>query len=151
MIKLTCSVRWMIHKDIKDVLDIEHTANQDIWTEEELRDCLRQPDHIGLVAEYEDAIIGFCVYRLAPKSIKIFKLAVNPYYKRMGVGTAILNRIKKKMDIAKRKLLTTVVSERNIEGQLFLKACGLSCNKIEKGFFEKDDGYIFQLKIKEEK
>ena len=44
-------IRWMIRRDMPEVLDIERLSFEFAWTEEDFLCCLRQRNCIGMVAE----------------------------------------------------------------------------------------------------
>ena len=46
-------IRWMIRRDMPEVLDIENQAFEFPWTEEDFIRCLRQRNCIGMVAELD--------------------------------------------------------------------------------------------------
>ena len=46
-------IRWLIRRDMDDVLAIERASFQFPWTEEEFLCCLRQRNCIGTVAELD--------------------------------------------------------------------------------------------------
>ena len=45
-------IRWMIRRDMAEVLEIERAAFEFPWFEEEFIRCLRQRNCIGMVAEH---------------------------------------------------------------------------------------------------
>ena len=46
-------IRWMIRRDMPEVLQIERTSFEYPWSEEDFIRCLRQRNCIGMVAEYD--------------------------------------------------------------------------------------------------
>ncbi len=59
-----CHVRWMIRRDMADVLEMESLCYAVPWTEEDFIRCLRQRNCIGMVAEVGEKVVGFMVYEL---------------------------------------------------------------------------------------
>lgn len=151
MNKINCSVRCMVHKDLEKVTDIEHESSnyENILTEDEIVQFLRQNDTVGLVAEVDDQIVGFCLYRKKTNTLIVYRIVVSPYYRRFKIGTQIVEKLKQKMSFGNRTHLTIAVSERNIEGQLFLRANGFFCYKTKLKFFDEDDAYCFKLEVKD--
>ena len=47
-------IRWMIRRDMPEVLDIEQQSFEFAWTEEDFLCCLRQRNCIGMVAERQE-------------------------------------------------------------------------------------------------
>ena len=57
-------IRWMIRRDMPEVLEIEQSSFEFPWTEEDFIRCLRQRNCIGMVAEYDEKVVGFMIYEL---------------------------------------------------------------------------------------
>ena len=136
-------IRWMIRRDIQEVLQIEKSNFEFPWSEEDLIDHLRQRNCIGMVTEYEDQIVGFVVYQLHKKFLGISNLAVKKDCQRMGVGTQIINKLKNKLSRQRRTQLRFLIRETNFGGQQFLaaqqfKACGIQPAPWEE---TDEDGY----------
>ena len=79
-------IRWLIRRDMSQVLEIERASFRHAWTEEDFLTCLRQRNCIGMVAEHEDQIVGFMVYELHKSKLRIMNFAVAPWVRRRGVG-----------------------------------------------------------------
>ena len=52
--QLSVHIRWMIRRDMSDVLEIENNSFEFPWFEEDFIRCLRQRNCIGMVAEYDE-------------------------------------------------------------------------------------------------
>ena len=52
-------VRWMIRRDMPEVLGIEQQAFEFPWSDEDFTRCLRQRNCIGMVAEITDSVVAF--------------------------------------------------------------------------------------------
>src|SRR5687768_6635477 len=52
-------IRWMIRRDMPEVLSIETQCFEFPWTEEDFLRCLRQRNCIGMVAEQGEKVVGF--------------------------------------------------------------------------------------------
>ena len=79
-------IRWMIRRDMPEVLQTEQESFEYSWTEEDFLRCLRQRNCIGMVAERGDAIVGFMIYELHRTRLQLLNFAVNPTVRRTGVG-----------------------------------------------------------------
>ena len=76
-------VRWMIRRDIDRVLDIEsRTFERHAWDEQDFVDELRGKSTIGRVAEINEQIVGYSVYRLDLRKIVVRNLAVDVDWRR---------------------------------------------------------------------
>jgi ribosomal-protein-alanine N-acetyltransferase len=52
-------IRWMIRRDLPEVLRIENAAFPFPWSESDFLRCLRQRNTIGMSVEYDDRFVGF--------------------------------------------------------------------------------------------
>jgi len=121
-------IRWMIRRDMPEVLDIENWSFEFPWSEEDFVRCLRQKNCIGMVAEHgpkdEEAVVGFKIYELHKTRMHILNLAVDPDYRRRGVGSAMVEKLTSKLCSQRRNMILLEVRETNLEGQLFFRDCG---------------------------
>jgi ribosomal-protein-alanine N-acetyltransferase len=61
-LQLPVHIRWMIRRDMPEVLHTEQGAFEYAWTEEDFLRCLRQRNCIGMVAEQGEKVVGFMIY-----------------------------------------------------------------------------------------
>lgn len=80
-------IRWLIRRDMEDVLRIERSSFDNPWTDDNFLKCLRQRNCIGMVAEQDFEIVGYMIYELHKSKIHILNFAVDPICRRVGVGT----------------------------------------------------------------
>ena len=69
-------IRWMIRRDMPEVLQTEQESFEFAWTEEDFLCCLRQRNCIGMVAEHDDQVVGFMIYELNKNRIQVLNFAV---------------------------------------------------------------------------
>lgn len=79
---------------------------------------------IGKVAVVGGDVVGHCIYRMNRDCKSVERFAVHPAYRRRGVGRAMLDHVMEKLTQSRPRLLIDV-DEENLEGQLFLRACGV--------------------------
>ena len=141
-------VRWMIRRDMPEVVDIEWLSFKDYWTEDDFLRVLRGRNTIGKVAEVGETIIGFLVYEIKKNGMDILNLAVHPNWRRKGIGSALVNDLKTK--IRRRPRMRIVLSDSNLDGHLFIKAMGFAAVEVLPGYFENgEDGYKFVYRLEE--
>src|SRR5213078_3611073 len=71
-------IRWMIRRDMPEVLQAEQESFEYAWTEEDFLKCLRQRNCIGMVAEHTEKVVGFMIYELHKSKLHILNFAVHP-------------------------------------------------------------------------
>src|SRR5262249_26764482 len=75
-------IRWMIRRDMPEVLQTEQDSFEYSWTEEDFLRCLRQRNCIGMVAEQGEKVVGFMIYELHKAKLHILNFAVHPASRR---------------------------------------------------------------------
>ena len=78
-------IRWMIRRDMPEVLRIEQASHDYPWCEEDFLRCLRQRNCIGMVAEVGEKVVGFMIYELHKTKLHIMNFAVHPDCRRAGI------------------------------------------------------------------
>jgi len=141
-------VRWMIQRDMSEVLDIEADGFEHPWLEDDFRNCLKQRNAIGMVAECEDRVAGFMVYELERSCLRIVNFAVGVEYRRKRVGAQMIFKLMNKLSSQRRSKITCEVGERNLQGQLFFRAMGFEAIAVLPEFYEAtgEDAYAFRFR-----
>ena len=104
-------IRWMIRRDMPEVLAIEHASFEFPWCEEEFLRVLRQRNCIGMVAEHGERVVGFMIYELHKSRLQILNFAVNPEYRRQGVGSQMVAKLVGKLSSHRRTRIALYVRE----------------------------------------
>lgn len=141
--------RWMIRRDLPEIMAIEGLSFTSPWTEEDMLSVLRRSSVIGMVAENGEKILGFMIYDLQKTEIRMLDFAVHPMWRREGVGSELIGRIDNKLRNLHRSRAVANVQERNLETQKFLRACGWRATAVERGFYDDgQDAYVFERRAK---
>jgi ribosomal-protein-alanine N-acetyltransferase len=146
---LDVQIRWLIRRDMPEVLRIEQESFETPWSDEDFLCCLRQRNCIGMVAEYDHQIVGFMVYELHKSRLHILNFAVGGEYRRMGVGTQMVLRLIDKLSQQRRNEILMEVRERNLDGQLFFRAQGFRAVTVLRGHYDDtdEDAYIMRFRL----
>ena len=86
-------IRWMIRRDMAEVLQIERESFEFPWIDEDFIRCLRQRNCIGMVAEHEGRVVGFMIYELHRTRIHVLNFAVSKICHRLGVGSQMVAKL----------------------------------------------------------
>ncbi len=135
----TACIRWMIRRDMPEILEIENASFDHPWDEEKFLKYLRLRNCIGMVIEHSDKVLGFMVYEIYKTYLRIYRLAVHPSFRREGLGLKLVERLKEKLSSQRRDRLVVTVRESNLAGQMFLRAQKLRCTGTERGVFQDAD------------
>ena len=135
-------VRWIIRADTETILDIENASFHAPMTREELTTTLTHRDIIGMVAELNEQVVGYMIYRLARNHIELLTLAVHPDFRRQRIGTEMMQKCKSKLN-RQRRCVICYVPDTNLGGHLFMKANHMTATHVARGYFGQSDGYRF--------
>ena len=129
-------VRWMIRRDMPNVLEAERGTCREVEEIDLLR-WLRQRSCIGMVVEISnrehpkcDHAIAHMVYGLRTHSLKLLRFVVNKDWRKCGAGRMMLEKLFSKLSAHRRNQLIADVPEECLEMQLFLKRHGFRCTSI---------------------
>lgn len=141
-------IRWMIRRDLPEVLEIESESFEFPWNECDFLRCLRQRNCIGMVVEQRENVVGFMIYELHKHGIHILKLAVYPDARNKNVGSIMVEKLRSKLGERRHKL-TLAVRETNLPAQLFFSRHGFLATKVVHDAYEDTDeaAYFFEYDI----
>ncbi len=142
-------IRWMIRRDLTEVLEIERGSFERAWTEDDFLACLRQRNCIGMVAERNDKIVGFMIYELLKSQLHLLNFAVEPTVRRQRVGTQLVEKLIHKLGQQHRQEITTEVRERNLGAQVFFRNQGMLAYQILKNYYVDsfEDAYVMKYRL----
>jgi len=139
-------VRWMIRRDMSEVIGIEQEAFEFPWSEEDFTRCLRQRNCIGMVAELADSVVAFMIYELHRSRLHMLNFAVTRSHRRLGVGTQMMDKLVAKLTPDRRGRIALEVRETNLPAQLFFRSLGFRATSVLKDFYRDstEDAYLMQ-------
>jgi len=142
-------IRWMIRRDMPEVLQTEQESFEYSWTEEDFLRCLRQRNCIGMVAEQGEKVVGFMIYELHKNKLHILNFAVHPGCRRFGVGAQMVAKLISKLSSHRRTRITLEVRETNLGAQLFFQKQGFRALRVLRAFYEDsgEDAYLLQYRL----
>jgi ribosomal-protein-alanine N-acetyltransferase len=145
-------IRWMIRRDMPEVLAIETEGFEFPWCENDFLRCLRQRNCIGMVAECDDRVVGFMIYELHKSRLHILNFAVSARHRRHGVGTQMVTKLIGKLSTQRRNRILLEVRETNLAAQLFFRSSGFRAVSVLREFYEDtpEDAYLMQFRYRGE-
>ena len=143
---LQVHIRWMIRRDMPEILEIESQSFEFPWCEEDFIRCLRQRNCIGMVAERDERIIGFMIYELHKTRLHILNFAVHDEFRRKGVGGQMAQKLIGKLSHQRRTRILLEIRETNLDAQLFFRSCGFRAVSVLRDFYEDttEDAYLME-------
>lgn|GEM_PF-70166 len=144
-------IRWLIRRDMDEVLAIERGSFEFPWTEEEFLCCLRQRNCIGTVAELDHKIVGFMIYELHQSMLRILNFAVSPDHRRHAVGHQMVQRLIDKLSQQRRREIVLEVRETNLAAQMFFGACNFRALSVLRNHYDDtlEDAYYMRYSLKD--
>jgi ribosomal-protein-alanine N-acetyltransferase len=144
-------IRWMIRRDMPEVLAIEHASFEYPWCEEEFLRVLRQRNCIGMVAEQGDRIVGFMIYELHRNKIHVLNFAAHPDFRRRGVGRQMVAKLVGKLSGQRRNRIAISVRETNLAAQLFFRVVGFRATGVVREHYPDsgEDAYVMHYHLDE--
>jgi [ribosomal protein S18]-alanine N-acetyltransferase len=129
-------IRWMIRRDMPEVLAIEHASFEFPWCEEEFLRVLRQRNCIGMVAESGERVVGFMIYELHKNKLHVLDFAVHPDFRRQGVGRQMVAKLVGKLSNHRRTRVALSVRETNLAAQLFYRIQGFRALEVVREYYQ---------------
>ena len=146
-------IRWLIRRDMPDVLAIEEGSFEFPWLEDDFIRCLRQRNCIGMVAEHEDHVVGFMIYELHKGRIHVLNFAVAEDCRRRGVGSQMIAKLSAKLSSQHRCRIVLEVRETNLAAQLFFRENGFRAVSVLRCYYadSPEDAYMMQYRYRPER
>jgi len=147
--QLHIHVRWMIRRDMNEVLGIEQAAFEYPWSDDDFTRCLRQRNCIGMVGEVADSVVAFMIYELHRTRLHVLNFAVRRSHRRLGIGTQMLEKLAAKLSPERRNRIVLEVRERNLPAQIFFRSLGYRATSVLKDFYQDttEDAYLMQYSL----
>jgi ribosomal-protein-alanine N-acetyltransferase len=150
--QLRVHIRWMIRRDMREVLDVEQQSFEFPWYEEDFIRCLRQRNCIGMVAEHGERVVGFMIYELHKTRLHILNFAVAENMRHRGVGCQMAQKLIGKLSNQRRTRISLEVRETNLSAQMFFKEVGFRATSVLRSYYEDspEDAYVMQFRYEPE-
>ena len=146
--EISVHIRWMIRRDLPEVLEIEAESFEFPWFEEDFIRARKQRNCIMMVTEYESKIVGFMIYELHKNYIHIPNFAVSCQFRRLGVGSQMIAKLIAKLESSKKSKITLGIRETNLPAQLFFRENGFKAVSVLHNHYSdtSEDVYLFEFK-----
>lgn len=148
--QLRVHIRWMIRRDMAEVLEIEGQGFEFPWSEDDFLRCLRQRNCIGMVAEHDDRVVGFMIYELHRTRLHLLNFAVAQDLRRRRTGSQMLGKLLAKLSSQRRTRIVLEVRETNLAAQIFFRNQGFRAVSVLRDFYDDttEDAYLMQYRYR---
>ena len=142
-------IRWMIRRDMPEVLRIEQSSFEYPWCEEDFLRCLRQRNCIGMVAEQGEKVVGFMIYELHKSKLHILNFSVHSDHRRSGIGMQMAEKLVSKLSSHRRTKIVVEVRETNLDSQLFFRSAGFRATGVARQFYSDsgEDAFVMEYRM----
>lgn len=146
---LNIQIRWMVRRDMDEVLEIERSSFEYAWSENDFLHWLRQRNCIGMVAEQNEHVVGYMIYELEKNCLHIVNFAVAKGCRRSGVGSQMIEKLVGKLSQQRREYITLEVRETNLAAQLFFRDQNFQAVQVLRDHYQdtSEDAYAMQFAL----
>jgi ribosomal protein S18 acetylase RimI-like enzyme len=165
------TLRWLMQADLPQVLRIEKSVPGCRWTELDFLTALRSIETIGQVAELDDRVVGYVIYKSTrpaepsvrlpeltsrfaawwppteeprrPVHVTLLNIAVAAAWQRRGVGRDMLAKLEQKLEPGGGHI-RAMVPETNLAIQLFLRRAGYRALQVFRAYYGSEDAYLME-------
>lgn len=127
-------VNWTISKNYTEIEMIEYFGTDNPLSVEDIASNTKPRNRISQVVNSNDGVVGYFVYNLNEGTFEIVRLTVHPLVRRRGVGKALINKMKSKLNQYRRTAIVVHNVPANMIGFF-----------VSQGFVKEGDNYTFKL------
>lgn len=138
--------RWMIRRDMPEVLQTELLHSVNSWSEQDFVSTLRKRNCIGMVAEAGERVVGYMVYELHQEKIVLLKMSAldnNP-----NVLDSLITKLLGKLASHRRTAVEMTVHELDNPLIQALARNRFGARGVERRAYGDSDGYFFEYRLK---
>jgi ribosomal-protein-alanine N-acetyltransferase len=129
----------MRERDLPFVMEIERLSFPNPWKESSFRGEIANL-HISypnvIIYRPQDKIIGYIIFWLVADEAQISNLAVNPDFKRLGIGDTILKQVLTTMRRMQAKQVILEVRPSNLSARTLYEKNGFTLLGIRRGYYQ---------------
>lgn len=123
------TTQWITGHHLPHIAKIDLLSFENSWDVDDFDQELKGRKTIGLVAKVGHRVVGFIIYELHSRLIKVIRLAVHPNYRERGIGRELLRKISSKLNCIRKSAIFDVPDD-NLPAHKWLRACGWRAEAI---------------------
>ena len=131
------NIRLSNPSDLKSLLVIENNTNPSPWTEKQMQSSFDVGHHSFLCEDYNENVIGFVIYVAVEQEAHLLNIAVDNNYQRKGIGSILINHLKKQVQAMGINLITLEVRVSNTNAISFYKKHNFIEDAIRANYYSK--------------
>lgn len=130
--------RWLIRRDMPQVMEIESAVNPRPWSEENFIECLRQRNCIGMIASDGDLIEGFILYELRRDFLNVLRIEAV----ERDAAAALVAKLISKLAYQRRTHFIAHVRESDLAMLFVMREAACRGIAVERQFFGPDEDAV---------
>jgi ribosomal-protein-alanine N-acetyltransferase len=136
-------------EDIDQLLEIERFSfnHYDAYSLVDFERWYHYNPDLCIVAVVDGHIVGYVISRILPGIGDLASLAINPEYRRRGIGTALLDATERRVRKYGVNEINLEVRKTNLSGLIFWQNMGFVPFGILPGFYEDGEDAIRMGKL----
>ena len=131
------NIRLSNPSDLKSLLVIENNTNPSPWTEKQMQSSFDVGHHSFLCEDNNENVIGFVIYVAVEQEAHLLNIAVDNNYQRKGIGSILINHLKKQVQAMGINLITLEVRVSNTNAISFYKKHNFIEDAIRANYYSK--------------
>lgn len=130
-------LRSMAHKDIEILAEMERETFSVPWSDKAFEELFLYPYNIDIVAEKDGRIAGCACLTMLGTEGEIDKVMVAKDFRRMGIGTMLVQELLRRAGRAGAAEFTLEVRKSNAAAICLYEKSGFVSEGIRPGFYDK--------------
>ena len=128
-------IRKMLEADIPAIMEIEHSSFSTPWSEISFLSEIYKKNGISKVALFEGRLIGYICANYVLHESHILNLAVRQEFRRLGIGTILMNEILRDLKKKGCVFLYLEVRASNTAARVFYERFGFTVSSRRKKYY----------------
>lgn len=133
----TVTIRHMEARDAAYVAELEKKVFSQPWSEKAFRDTIDNDDYIYIVAEHENAIVGYAGCIVSADGADITNIAVAENYRRMGIAEELLRQTETLVRKRHAQAVYLEVRQSNTGARRLYEKNGFTQIGVRRNFYQK--------------
>lgn len=131
--------RW---QDLEPMMEIERRSIPAPFSELQMRHVLDRSSVVCTIAERSGSVAGFAIHSYGDVTIRLLSVAVHPAARRLGVGRALMGRVRRSLGIGRWVRIETMIPLEAVGPLLWLREMGFVAVPDLKGRFVGPDEIV---------
>ncbi len=140
------SFRKATESDAEAIAQIESLSFKTPWSKEMILSEIREPISFFYLAETQGRVVGYYGFLHILDELHILNVAVDPSFRRMGIGSAMMDHLKLELIRLDCRAATLEVRESNSEAIKLYERAGFSLAGVRPHYYmDKENALIYWL------